>query len=515
MFRNEYNGCKTFGCENLGNPDLNLYTPSSRLGYPAYYCPKCGAYPPKLLNRPIITLANYIDQQRRNAITSLSLQCRCQGQLPGDNPVQRQWRPHDKTRIGTQRLRCSQCHTVASLANPKKQARSLQPLLDLLLSGCPANELQIRSALNKKLFYQRLRTLTQLLEAVSYSYEQCWLAQQHTVSLHTHSHVVRCRSGLSASNNTKVKSAKLKQRGLDCWFLTTADSATGYLLLISDNLLPQSSMDIRKAHQCHHPDESGEYTLDSIEQAVPPSKDVLHTAKLTYQKIMSRQQFDKLAYCTREFAKSNEGTLLRPVYAAHSHFQNLKQHLPSNIDLNLVLEHESFIRGAAITAFAEQVKLDQANLYYLHAFPCHEPSFASSEVTSNKQTLSWWHEKWYQFSHHNQCEHWQLGLGVLTHTGQLEISTKNNAVPTRPDWHNQFWCHFDNWLPASYRSKISHAQLMQWIGIFRYLYNFSGRYLAIPQFQNHESFSESNGWGSVEYLVDTVNKFVISGPDNQ
>ncbi|AJR06287.1 hypothetical protein H744_1c1264 [Photobacterium gaetbulicola Gung47] len=240
--------------------------------------------------------------------------------------------------------------------------------------------------------------------------------------------------------------------------------------MISDNLLPQVATGIRKPHHSH---------------------------------------------CTGEFAKSNEGTLLRPVYAAHSHFQNLKQRLSSNIALNLVLEHESFIQGAAITAFAEQVKLDQANLYYLHAFRCHEPSFASSEVTSNKQTLSWWHEKWYQFSHHNQCEHWQLGLGVLTHTGQLEISAKNNAVPTRPDWHNQFWGHFDNWLPASYRSKISHAQLMQWIGIFRYLYNFSGRYLAIPQFQNHELFSESNGWGSVEHLVDTVNKFVITFQANQ
>lgn len=495
MFRTEYNGCKTFGCDNLGNPDLNLYTPSTRLGYPAYYCPKCGAYPPKLLNQPICALTRYIHQQRSTATSTFTPQCRCSDQSQSqsrtqDQPrIKAQWKRYDKTRIGTQRLKCSQCHTVTSLTNPNKLASSLQPLLDLLLSGCPANELLPRSGWNNKLFYQRLNTLSQLLEAASHIYEQHWLARQNSLTLHTHSHIVRCRSGLT----------RTKYHGLDCWMLTTNDSQTGYQFLISDNLLPYTSSN----------DHNGEYTLDEVEQPIAPSLDVLTTAKHTYQKIMSRQQFDKLAYCTKEHAKSNEGTLLRPVYAAHAHMQNLRLRLPDSIDIDLVLEHESFIRGAAITAFSKQVKQNhtdgKVNLYYLHAFRCNEPPSSPPATPSSKRTLSWWHEKWYQFPHRYQNENWLLGLGVLTQTSSAERSTLQNTVPTRPDWHTHFWHHFDAWLPSSHRQRISHTQLLQWISIFRYLYNFSETYLELGLHLATGDSTLGFEWCSVAKLTELAN----------
>lgn len=57
-FRQEYNGCKSFGCTNCGVPDLSLYSRSNRLGYDAWHCPECGAYPPVLIN--VIANADYL-----------------------------------------------------------------------------------------------------------------------------------------------------------------------------------------------------------------------------------------------------------------------------------------------------------------------------------------------------------------------------------------------------------------------------------------------------------------------
>ncbi|WP_146157051.1 hypothetical protein [Photobacterium rosenbergii] len=500
MFRTEYNGCKSFGCENLGNPDLSLYTPSTRLGYPAYFCPSCGAYPPKLLNQPILGLAYHIDRQRHNAISQFAPQCKCQQSI--SLASHNNWRLYDKTRIGTLRVQCRHCHTVASLTNPQKLANTLQPLMALLESGTAAGELLTQSNLNKKLFYQRLHKLALLLETFSALYEEKWLNEQQSLSLHTRSHVLRCRSGLTS----------VKHLGLDCWLLSTVDNQTGYQFLISDNLLPQSKAEQDLGQAC---EELGEYTLDEIEQPVLPSHNILETAKQTYHKIMSRQQFDKLAYCTREFAKSNEGTLLRPVYAAHAHMQNLRLRLSEKQNISLVLEHESFIRGAAITAFADQVKPNTAaadgavNLYYLHTFRCQSPASLAGASASNTKKLSWWHEKWHQFSHQYQNDHWQLGIGVLTQNAEIDHSLIQTVTPTRPDWHQQFWYLFDMWLPASARKKISHAQLVQLISIFRYIYNFSGKYISSGLYQKHEDCPIVFDWCSVERLAELVNQQYI------
>ncbi|PSW20644.1 hypothetical protein C9I98_07290 [Photobacterium sanctipauli] len=447
-----------------------------------------------------------------SAFTAFAPNCRCLKAQRQEEAQPPHWRHYDKTRIGTQRVRCTQCHTVASLANPEKIATKLQPLLDLLFAGCPAHELFNHAKLNKKLFYQRLDSLAQLLEGVSQIYEQSMLSTTESLTLQTHSHVLRCRSGLTANGDKDKAASSIKHSGLDCWFLTTADSQTGYQYLVTNNLLPQPKLS-EPAQPAGVPKKAnGEYTLDAIEAPIAPSQDILETAKNTYQKIMSRQQFDTLAYCTQQHAKSKEGTLLRPVYAAHAHMQNLKQRLPATCKVQIIMEHESFIRGAAITAFAEQVRCNQVNLFYLHSFACPPP--ANMAELSNKKALSWWSEKWYQYHHQYQNEHWLLGLGVLTQTDEIQNTTKDITVPTRPDWHHHFWHHFDNWLPNDKRQRMSHKQLMVWLGVFRYLYNYSGRYLNhgmmdnIPNALSSEIPHDTDP-SSITWMVNVLNRHVI------
>jgi len=48
--KTEFNGCKTFNCINLANPDLSVYKRSNQLGFDSYKCPECGAFTPILEN---------------------------------------------------------------------------------------------------------------------------------------------------------------------------------------------------------------------------------------------------------------------------------------------------------------------------------------------------------------------------------------------------------------------------------------------------------------------------------
>ncbi|MGR2767405.1 hypothetical protein ACUYOF_07705 [Photobacterium ganghwense] len=520
MFRSEFNGCKSFGCDNLGNPDLALYTYSERLGYPAYHCPLCGAYPPVLHNAPIIQLtkqiyspvamhlhwprcrctpqrfafvANAKDVHHANFATKLASQT-----LTKQEPAR--WIKYGHTSSGTPRVRCLQCLGVTSLLNPLSLSRSLQPLLTALLVAFRNNE-PLETALtslslSNKVLYEKLGKLQQLLEHASRCYERQWFSTLPTITIQTHSTVSHCRSGLQGYDSTA------------CWYLSTAESRTGYQILISDNLLLNN---VRSdAHQ------TGRYLLDYVEPDMAATQSVFEKARLTYERIMSRSQFDQRGYCLQQHAASKEGTVLRPVYSAHAHMQTLQALLPPNKPLAMVLEHESFLRGAAITTFAESVRLQTTQLYYLHALPRSIHSEATKHYLANnnqqpvnkpvsdiqqsnlhpinvqqsnlqqsdKQILSWWQESWHQYDHYFPAKSgstaWSLGIGVLTGKTANEKTPKGTAteqlasllVPTHPKWHEDFWSTFEQWLPEQQRHRLSHQRVSQWLGIFRYIYNF-------------------------------------------
>ncbi|MCV5960991.1 hypothetical protein OFO30_36970, partial [Escherichia coli] len=71
--------------------------------------------------------------------------------------------------------------------------------------------------------------------------------------------------------------------------------------------------------------EPSRYQLTQQEEA-PNESDVFLQAQRTYDKILSRSQFDQLAYCDGSHAKSKEVLLTRPVFAAHAHMQNLAKY---------------------------------------------------------------------------------------------------------------------------------------------------------------------------------------------
>ncbi|PMO33791.1 hypothetical protein BCT11_24505 [Vibrio sp. 10N.222.52.B12] len=438
-FRQEYNGCKSFGCANCGVPDLSLYSRSNRLGYDAWHCPECGAYPPVLVNEPILALANQLEQHTFKL--DLLPQCHCS---------KASWQRFGRTTSGTERVQCRQCQKTATLINSSKASSNLQPMLDALISGVPPQELQQALGLNHRAFSLRMEQLAELLNTFSRLFE----AQLDFSILQTRSFLQVARSGFRHDSRS--------QSSAHIWTLSTADAKTGYVLLISDNAL------IKKDSLPEEVREQSRYRLTKKELA-PTEEDVLLQAQKTYDKILNRSQFDQLGYCDAQHAQSKEVFLTRPVFAAHAHMQNLAKYLKSQPPKALLLEHESFIRGAAITAFTPTVISGSTHLYY-----CHVASRNVHDINnSGKQNMSWWDETWRRVNIENALGKWQIGMGLLTKKGELDDATIHSLFPTHPDWNSYSWQHYIGWLQPSYASHLSLARIQQWQSIYRFLYNFT------------------------------------------
>lgn len=211
-FRQEYNGCKSFGCPNCGVPDLSLYSRSNRLGYDSWHCPECGAYPPVLINEPILALAHQLQQQT----FELKLLPHCECRLPA-------WQCYGRTAVGSPRVKCRCCQKTATLLNPNKESHTLQPLLDALLAEVSPKDLQYKLGLNHRRFSQSLERLASMLDTFSRLYER----HLSFSNIQTRSFVQVARSGFRHHGR--------EQRAAHVWTLCSADAQTGYVLLLSDN----------------------------------------------------------------------------------------------------------------------------------------------------------------------------------------------------------------------------------------------------------------------------------------
>ncbi|WP_194437420.1 hypothetical protein [Vibrio fluminensis] len=450
-FRLNYNGCKTYGCRNCGNPNQDLYQFSKRLGYPAWHCDLCGAYPPMLLNEPILALAKQLQQQQFPLYPSK----RCDCESPS-------WLRYGHTPTGSQRIQCQCCMQVYTLPNPTQLAKRLQPWLDALMTGITPEKLQSHLGLTNKIFNQHLQKLSQLLNQYSRSVEQKLLSQTMTLNWHSFTYRQTCRSGLSASTK--------QHHATQLWTLCTLDSQTGYVYLISDNawLNNQGNASSPANWQA-----DAQYQAKTEEPSLSHDPDVLNRAEQTYQKILARSQFDQIAYCKPQHGqlkldKHTPNALLRPVYAAHAHMQNLYQHLPKQVTLNWLLEHESFIRGAAITSFCASVNSGTTALYYYH----YALNSQQTESANQQRTLSWWNEKWYKLFVNDKQAAYQVGLGVLTSQADKSPEQLKPLLPSQINVAERFFQPFKLWLPDSYASKLSATRVQQWQTIYRYLHNY-------------------------------------------
>ncbi|PML47584.1 hypothetical protein BCT35_21310 [Vibrio lentus] len=460
--RTQFNCCKTYNCSNLANPDLSLYQTSSQLGFASYKCPLCGAFTPILENEPILSLTRQIES---NQLQLPNVECpTCLKQT--------YTHAYGYTRIGTPRLKCQQCSSVFSLLSPNKIARTLQPLLALLLSGALPCELLQKSQLNSKTFYVRIKQLSSLLRQLNQLYIQQYLGESEgCLSLHTASFTSLSRSGQGHS--------------LKCWNLSTTECRYGFHVLDTDNLYLNRTQT----------ETVGLYYLNTVEALPALSDSSFQMVQATYDKIFARTKFDELGYAIQAECQSNNGEILRPVYAAHAHWISLSKLLPKYHSFDFFLEHESFIRGGAITNLTPEVISGNYNLYYLYA----QRSLAVTPSLIEHKSIGWWGETWSTQTRHYPSGYWDVTFCALT--ANKRPTLEFNGV----EWHQDYLEQLHQWLPLEHQKTLSYEMTKHWRTIFTYLYNFTYN-------QQRSAFFGEFDFTSIAEIATALNQCAANSP---
>lgn len=184
------------------------------------------------------------------------------------------------------------------------------------------------------------------------------------------------------------------------YVLLSFDAIRGNILHISSNFTPHLVGDTLRYRW-----------RNNVEPAVIHDN-IVERVRQRETLFLRRSQFDEIQYGSAMLKRNANGAVLRPVITAHGHFRILS-HLWPEVKTHIIA-HECFLRGAAITAWAQQYRDHHASLWFI-----------DEEITSDKCTLPWrllgktW-QGWWQ----NQWQIWQQGdtrkMVCLLTEGQVE-----------------------------------------------------------------------------------------------
>ena len=184
------------------------------------------------------------------------------------------------------------------------------------------------------------------------------------------------------------------------YVLLSFDAIRGNILHISSNFTPHLVGDTLRYRW-----------RNNVEPAVIHD-DIVERVRQRETLFLRRSQFDEIQYGSAMLKRNANGAVLRPVITAHGHFRILS-HLWPEVKTHIIA-HECFLRGAAITAWAQQYRDHHASLWFI-----------DEEINSDKCTLPWrllgktWQGWW-----RNQWQIWQQGdtrkMVCLLTEGQVE-----------------------------------------------------------------------------------------------
>lgn len=200
------------------------------------------------------------------------------------------------------------------------------------------------------------------------------------------------------------------------YVLLSFDAIRGNILHISSNFTPHLVGDTLRYRW-----------RNNVEPAVIHD-DIVERVRQRETLFLRRSQFDEIQYGSAMLKRNANGAVLRPVITAHGHFRILS-HLWPEVKTHIIA-HECFLRGAAITAWAQQYRDHHASLWFI-----------DEEINSDKCTLPWrllgktWQGLW-----RNQWQIWQQGdtrkMVCLLTEGQVE---KGASITLAAGHHFLVW----------------------------------------------------------------------------
>lgn len=200
------------------------------------------------------------------------------------------------------------------------------------------------------------------------------------------------------------------------YILLSFDAMRGNILHISSNFTPHSA------------GESLVYRWRGMVEATANHDDVIQRVNQRETQFLRRSQFDEIQYGSAMLKRNANGEILRPVITAHGHFRVLS-HLWPTVKTHIIA-HECFLRGAVITAWAEQFREHHASLWFV------DEEIGGDQHTRPWQLLGKSYQGWWQ----NQWQIWQQSnrrkMVCLLTEGQVE---KGASITLRASHHFTAW----------------------------------------------------------------------------
>lgn len=337
-FQVRLNVCKSWNCVNLGVPDAPDYVfPVYRLGYPALGCGACGSLPP-LFNEPECNAWFGHLFAHHLGLTGQGCPRGCHARLIR----------YGANRSGSPRLQCVGCNVVFT---PWRGSHAVVSRIEHLLAALDAGNHQSDTTGCRALRQAALMCESAVMPPV-------------------------------ARIATRTLTLPFQGERRDCllYVILSADADSGQILQVSTNYSPwpvgeSLRYQVRTAHP---PVNNGE----TLEERVR-NREAL---------FLARSQFDEIRYGYARLKRNDSGAMLRPVIALHGHFQRLKRRFPGVAEH--FLDHECVLRGAAITAWASDVRAGATRLWFV-------VEEGDADAGGAQQPRGSWHFGWWK-------NHWQL-----------------------------------------------------------------------------------------------------------
>lgn len=200
------------------------------------------------------------------------------------------------------------------------------------------------------------------------------------------------------------------------YILLSFDATRGNILHVSSNFTP------------HSVGESLVYRWRGMVESTANHDDVIQRVNQRETQFLRRSQFDEIQYGSAMLKRNASGEILRPVITAHGHFR-VMSHLWPMVKTHIIA-HECFLRGAVITAWAEQFREHHASLWFV------DEEMGNDQHTGPWQLLGKSYQGWWQ----NQWQIWQQSnrrkMVCLLTEGQVE---KGASITLRASHHFTTW----------------------------------------------------------------------------
>lgn len=206
------------------------------------------------------------------------------------------------------------------------------------------------------------------------------------------------------------------------YVLVSLDATRGNILHLSTN------------YTQHQTGDSLRYSYRGNTEPTEHHSDIVQRVDMREAQFLRRSQFDEIQYGSAVLKRNGKGAILRPVITAHGHFRILKIRFP-HVKTHII-SHECFLRGAIITAWADQFRQQQGELWFVE----EEISDRNADIPWHFQGTTyhgWWQNQWQRWGQGNNSKMVCLLTGVSLERGaNVSLATSRCFITWLTDQHD-------------------------------------------------------------------------------